>query len=84
MEEEKYVWVVHYFDVAEVDIYGTAEAAIEAGQREVDAMVEYYKKKGWLDAADEILTEWAEETEQFGAEYSVTEVVWCNKQRVLY
>ena len=84
MEKEKYVWVVHYFDVAEVDIYGTPEAAITAGQREVDAMIEYYKKKGWLDAADKILTEWAEEIEQFGAEYSVEDVVWCEKQRVLY
>ena len=44
--EEKNVWVVHYFDVAEVDIFGTPEAAIAAGQREVDAMIEYYKKEG--------------------------------------
>lgn len=84
MEKEKYVWVVHYFDIAEVDIYGTPEAAIKAGQQEVDALIEYYKKEGVLDAANKILTEWTEEVEQFGAEYSVEDVVWCEKQRVLY
>ena len=79
----EYVWVVHYFDVAEVDIFGTAEAAIRAGQQEVDAQVKYYKEHGQPELADQINTEWAEETEQFGDEYSVRGVVWCEKQRVL-
>lgn len=80
--ERKYVYVVTYFDCAEVDIYASAEGAIAAGQQEVNAAVQRYRNRGNDEYAERILNEWKEEVEMYGAEYSVEDVVWCRLQRV--
>ena len=80
--ERKYVYVVSYFDCYEVDIYASAEGAILAGQQEVEFAVHHCKDCGNDEEAERILNEWNEEVEEFGAEYSVEDVVWCRKQRV--
>lgn len=80
--ENKFVYVVTYFDCAEVDIYASAEGAIAAGQAEVDAAVQRYRNRGNDEYAERILNEWKEEVEEYGAEYSVEDVVWCRMQRV--
>lgn len=80
--ERKYVYVVTYFDCAEVDIYASAEGAIAAGQQEVDFAVQHCRDHGDNEDAERILNEWKEEVEEYGAEYSVEDVVWCRLQRV--
>ena len=80
--ECKYVYVVSYFDCAEVDIYASAEGAIAAGQQEVDFEVQRLRNRGDDEYAERILNEWKEEVEEYGAEYSVEDVVWCRLQRV--
>ena len=80
--ERKYVYVVSYFDCYEVDIYASAESAILAGQQEVEFVANHYKDCGNDEEAERILNEWNKEVEEFGAEYSVEDVVWCRKQRV--
>ena len=80
--ERKYVYVVTYFDCAEVDIYASAEGAIAAGQAEVDAAAQFFRNRGYDEEAEKLLNEWKEEVEMYGAEYSVEDVVWCRKQRV--
>ena len=80
--ENKFVYVVTYFDCAEVDIYASAEGAIAAGQAEVDAAVQRCRNRGNDEYAERILNEWKEEVEEYGAEYSVEDVVWCRMQRV--
>ena len=80
--ERKYVYVVTYFDCAEVDIYASAEGAIAAGQAEIDAAVQFFRKHGDDEEAEKVLNEWKEEVEMYGAEYSVEYVVRCRLQRV--
>lgn len=80
--EGKFVYVVTYFDCAEVDIYASAEGAIAAGQSEVDFEVQRCRNRGDNESAEKILNEWKEEVEEYGAEYSVEDVVWCRLQRV--
>lgn len=80
--EGKFVYVVSYFDCAEVDIYASAEGAIAAGQQEVDFEVQRCRNRGDDEDAERILNEWKEEVEEYGAEYSVEDVVWCRLQRV--
>lgn len=80
--ENKFVYVVTYFDCAEVDIYASAEGAIAAGQQEVEFAANHCKNRGEDEEAERILNEWKEEVEEYGAEYSVEDVVWCRLQRV--
>jgi len=80
--ENKFVYVVNYFDCAEVDVYASAEGAIAAGQAEVDAAVQFFRNHGDDKEAEKVLNEWKEEVEMYGAEYSVEDVVWCRMQRL--
>lgn len=80
--ERKYVYVVTYFDCAEVDIYASAEGAITAGQAEIDAAVQFFRKHGNDEKAEKVLNEWKGEVEMYGAEYSVEDIVRCRLQRV--
>lgn len=78
----KYIYVVHYYDTYEIDAFESAESAINAGRDEVEAKAQNYERYAEPFKAEEIRKEFTESVDEYGAEYSVEDVVWCEKIRV--
>lgn len=82
----EYVYVIHYADTSEVDIYKSFETTLDAAWAVTHEAIEWYQKHDRFNIAEEIYDNWQEETADVSAdnaEFAIDDICWVTKQMVM-
>jgi NTP pyrophosphatase (non-canonical NTP hydrolase) len=80
------VYVIHYADTSDVDIYKSFETALAAAWAVTHEVIEWYQKHDKFDMAEDTYNNWKEETADVSAdnaEFYIENVCWLTKQKIM-
>lgn len=80
------VYVIHYADTSDVDIYKSFETAFDAAWAVTHEVIEWYQKHDKFDMAEDTYNNWKEETADVSAdnaEFYIENVCWLTKQKII-
>lgn len=78
------VYVIHYADTSDVDIYKSFETAFDAAWAVTHEAIEWYQKHDKFDIAEEIYDNWQEETADVSdGELYISDICWITKQKIM-